>query len=189
VKTPISATGISINSGRCPPYRAARSRSGADARGFTLLEILVVILIIGIALGTVMLSLRPNTERQLDTEAQRFGALVSLLSSEAIIRAAEMAIEITPDSYRFLILGDDGWQELEDDTFKPRQLPETMRIDLHLDGETFDFRAAADSEQNPRIFVLSSGELTPFEVTFHSDDSDTTFSVSGDITGALAYAR
>lgn len=186
VKTPISATGIWINNPRrtAPPVPPASART----RGFTLLEILVVVLIIGIALGMVVLAVRPNPEHRLGDEAQRFAALVKLLGDEAIVRSAEMAVEVTPHSYRFLTLTADGWQAYEDDVFKTHDLPETITLDLSLDGQAINLGDTGDGQTEPRIYVLSSGEITPFELTFRSADAEGALHVSGDVTGKLSYA-
>jgi type II secretion system protein H len=186
VKTPTSATGIWINNPRrtAPPVSAASER----ARGFTLLEILVVVLIIGITLGMVVLAVRPNPEHRLTEEAQRFAALVKLLDDEAIARSAEMAIEVAPHSYRFLTLTADGWQPYGDDVFKTHELPGTMNLDLSLDGQAIGLDSGEDQTE-PRIYVLSSGECTAFEVTFRATDADGTVQVSGDVTCKLAYAH
>ena len=186
VKTPTSATGTWINSRRptAPPVSPASER----ARGFTLLEILVVVLIIGITLGMVVLAVRPNPEHRLTEEGQRFTALVKLLGDEAIIRSAEMAIEVAPHSYRFLTLTEDGWQPYEDDVFKAHELPETIDLDLSLDGQAIRFDSDEDQTE-PRIYVLSSGEFTAFEVTFRSSGAaGDTVRISGDVTGKLTYA-
>lgn len=186
VKTPTSATGIWINNLRltAPPVPLARART----RGFTLLEILVVVLIIGITLGMVVLAVRPNPEHRLTEEAQRFAALVKLLGDEAIVRSTEMAIEVAPHSYRFLTLTADGWQPYEDDVFKTHELPKTMDLDLSLDGQAIRF-GSDDDQAEPRIYVLSSGERTAFEVTFRSTDAaGDAVQVSGDVTGKLSYA-
>jgi general secretion pathway protein H len=56
--------------------RAARSRPGRRASGFTLLEIMVVVAIAAIATAGVAFVLRDSGEASLEREAQRLGALL-----------------------------------------------------------------------------------------------------------------
>src|SRR4051794_41491537 len=53
------------------------------ARGYTLLELLIVIAIIGIAAGVVSLSVRGNESRRLTEEGDRLAALFRMAQSEA----------------------------------------------------------------------------------------------------------
>lgn len=56
--------------------RAARSRPGRRASGFTLLEIMVVVAIAAVATAGVAFALRDSGEATLEREAQRLGALL-----------------------------------------------------------------------------------------------------------------
>ena len=71
------------------PAGPARSAC-AGARGFTLVELLVVLLVIAIASGLVGLALRDGASSRLDREAQRLAALLEAGRAEA--RASGVAV-------------------------------------------------------------------------------------------------
>lgn len=74
------------------------------AQGFTLIELLVVMTIIAIAASAVSLLSSSNTPaKQLDTEAKRLLAQLSLVSDEAIFDGREVGVEFFRDGYRFFI--------------------------------------------------------------------------------------
>ena len=78
------------------------------AAGFTLLELLVVLVIAGIMLGAIALNAVPGDRQVVQSEAQRVALLLQLARDEAIVRNRPIAFEADQDRYRFLIrqLGD-----------------------------------------------------------------------------------
>lgn len=83
--------------------------------GFTLLELLVVLVIAGILLGAVALNAMPGDRQWLQSEAQRIALLLQMARDEAIVRNRPVAFEADGYRYRFLIRQDDLWQALTDD--------------------------------------------------------------------------
>lgn len=92
------------------------------SRGFTLLELLVVMVIIGITLGTVSFNAMPDERQVLQNDAQRIALLLQLARDEAIVRNRPIAFEAEPDRYRFLLHDDNAWQALKgDDMLRERE--------------------------------------------------------------------
>ena len=90
----------------------------ADAhqhQGFTLLELLVVLVIAGILLGAVALNAMPGNSQLLQDDAQRIALLLQAARDEAIVRNRAIAFEIDEQRYRFLIRQNDSWQVLTND--------------------------------------------------------------------------
>jgi general secretion pathway protein H len=103
--------------------------------GFTLIEIVVVIVIIGVILSFATLSIGSGgLEQKLEQEAQRLASLLQLASQEAILQSKEMGVFFETDGYRFYVLTSKKWQALteSDDIFRPRQLPFGLQIALQF---------------------------------------------------------
>ncbi len=147
-------------------------------RGFTLLEVLVVVLIVGIVVGLLVPAFTGTARRDLETEAQRLAALLRLASEEAVLQGQEYAVELAPDGYRFLALGSGGWQPVQDPLLRPRELPASLRLEVFYEGERFDFflhreqAPTAAQETLPRLYILSSGEMTPLEILLSDTEGD-----------------
>jgi general secretion pathway protein H len=84
-------------------------------RGFTLLELLIVMVIVGITLGMVSFNAMPDDRQILQRDAQRIALLLQLARDEAIVRNRPIAFEAEADRYRFLLRDEHTWQTLDRD--------------------------------------------------------------------------
>ena len=82
---------------------------------FTLIELMVVMVIIGVTLGLVSLNALPGQQQSLQHEAQRIALLLQTARDEAIVRNRQVAFEATDQHYRFLVLNDQQWKVIDDD--------------------------------------------------------------------------
>lgn len=83
--------------------------------GFTLLELLVVIVLAGILLTLVSVSVTPDPRQQLAREGQRVGRLLALASDESRIRQQAIVWEADLNGYRFVSEAGGERQLLTDD--------------------------------------------------------------------------
>ena len=153
-----------------------------NKKGFTLIEIMVVIVIAAVLISAVALSFPPVGDKLLKEHADRFTALVTLAQDEAILQSNELAIEITPDGYSFYQNENNSWLDLNDSPFKKRTLSGEISTKMYLDGILINLKDREKS--NPQIVILSSGEMTPFTYTLQfKDQSEITIKV--DANGAI----
>ena len=108
--------------------------------GFSLLELLVVLVLIAVTTSLVVVNFRHDAAHQVEREARRFTALVEQLCQESIIRGRVLAVTQDNNSgYRFVELLADAWQPISgDDLLRPRQLPEDMRLFITAPETTTD---------------------------------------------------
>jgi len=87
--------------------------------GFTLIEVVVVIAVIGIILGMMTVSLRPNDSQLLHEEAKRIAFLLEMTQEEAMTTGEALGWSFTADGeYHFWNLGNEGkWKRAADDDF------------------------------------------------------------------------
>jgi general secretion pathway protein H len=136
-------------------------------QGFTLLEILVVVMLIGISITVVGLSLGRDHDRVAELEARRFAALLEHLRDESVLSGRSYAILVDEPtrSYRFLAAGS-GWKPVTgDDILRDRMLPDFLKLRLDL--------PAGSSESDAGLVVVEAlGDITPFVLTVSGDDQD-----------------
>ena len=91
-----------VAQGRAQRAHAAsrRAASGSARQGFTLVELMVVIAIIGVAAGAVVLSM-PDPRPTLAVEAERFAARLTLAREEAVMTNRPVALRADAAGYGF----------------------------------------------------------------------------------------
>ena len=151
------------------------------ARGFTLLELLVVLVIIGVMVTMVGLSIGLlGADREVEDETRRFWAVVRQAQEEAELQAIDLAIFVSGTEYEFLRFDTcrNEWQPVVDDTlYAQRSLPDGLRFRLWMEGRELLLkpglpdRSKKDEHQKwpPQITVLSSGDVVPFELQIERD--------------------
>lgn len=155
-------------------------------RGFTLMELLVVLVIIGIIVSFAGLSVGQHSSRSLQDEAERIYNLLRLASDEAVLQGNELALQFGRQDYRFMFLNGADWQPIEDDKLlRARELPPNLEVALEVEGAKANF---SDEENPPRILVLSSSEMTPFVLTLRLED-DEGYRIEGNLNGKLTLKK
>jgi general secretion pathway protein H len=159
-----------------------RGAGGPGARGFTLIEMLVTLVIMGLLAGLASLSVGGSTHRAAREEAERLVQVLGFASEEAGYQGEEYGVLVEDDRYAVLRFDPDAetWSESTERQLAPHTLPGNVRIGLVL-GEAAELpqrgRARRDSDAGgeslkPEVLILSSGEITPFDIEFRAGDGE-----------------
>lgn len=137
----------------------------APARGFTLIELAVILLIITITLGLVGINLQRGDSTRARDEADRIVILLQAAREEAILQGLPLAVRFTRDGYQFLRLNVKGKLEpIEDDeVLTPRTLPDGVTLSFTMDG------AVAETEAG--LILEPSGNFIPFVLTLRAGEA------------------
>ena len=133
----------------------------APPRGFTLMEVMIVLLLVGIITSFAMLSVGGGPRQRLAEEGQRLAALVELHQQEAILSGEIRGIQFGRTGYAILILDDKGqWvAPTAAATLTRHALPEDITLSLWIEGQSVDLKTVSSL---PQVVLLSSGETTEF---------------------------
>lgn len=98
--------------------------------GFTLIEMLVVLLIMGLFVGLVSTIAQPDDRALVRVEAERLAQLLELAATKSRLTGKSLAWTADRTGYRFWQLSDDAfWSEVrDDDVLRARDLPQGMTI-------------------------------------------------------------
>jgi general secretion pathway protein H len=164
-------------------------------QGFTLLELMLVIGLMGLAVSYVILNIvGANHEQELEKQAKRFQVIVDMAADVAVLNQIQLGIRIDRKENRYVFMQfneDENWEELaEHELFEVHGLPEIFSLAVQLDDLPWidedslfsdqlfdeelmvsDAQVSIGKEENkppkpPQIWILPSGEITPFSVHF-----------------------
>ncbi|KEQ17160.1 type II secretion system minor pseudopilin GspH [Endozoicomonas numazuensis] len=136
-------------------------------RGFTLVELLVVILIIGILLGITLLSpVTGNTQKTVQEQAARLQVLFSQVRDKALLDNAEYGFSID-ESGRYhwwvLPLESTEWIAITETPFQPYKMPDSLDVFLNTAEGELPYLEPRDNE-GPRVVFYSDYQVTPFSL-------------------------
>jgi general secretion pathway protein H len=187
----------------------------ARSSGFSLLEMLVVVFIIGILVTMATLSIgTTGGDRELDQEVERLQALIGLAGEEALMQGRELGLRFYPDHYEF---STESWETTEveeitttvakwrllqgDEMLKTRNFATDIVIELMIDDRNVILKNKPekknqqkngesedeDDDYEPQIFIYSSGDISPFSIRMRRrfNDEGLTLTVEGDGSSEL----
>ena len=165
------------------------------SKGFTLVEILVVVVIMAVVISITALSVSATgRDSQLDEESRRIEGLVGLLHERAVLEGRDFGLRIEPAAYEFVVYDQrrDRWLMLDQEReFRHRELPKGITFQLQLDSQTVvikpvDKNLSNGDPPNPQVAIAASGEGTPFRLILLRDATQAKATVDGDALGKVS---
>ena len=159
-----------------------------NQKGFTLIEILLVLVLLSVASVAVISTLPQKSSDDAKQQAQALYHRLQLLNEEAILSGKDYGVRFDEkrSSYQLLALSEKGWQKLSDDELpQSTALPDGLAMVLQLGGNVWkdedrlfkpgslfdeDMFSEVEDEKKvptPQVFIMSSGELTPFSIAIY----------------------
>ena len=154
--------------------------------GFTLLELMVVLMIIGLLTYFVTAQFPENSERErLHTETLRLSHLLTFAAEESTIKSRVVGVRFAADQYSFLTKNAQGeWQTHPDRIFRTRALPARWTVELATLADQYQkVRAGVDL---PQVILSPSGEVTPFGVRFIGVEGKSHYEIKVSLTGQVS---
>ncbi|MBV1915804.1 MAG: type II secretion system minor pseudopilin GspH [Pseudomonadales bacterium] len=135
------------------------------AAGFTLIELMVVLVIMGVMISLVTLSSGiQNRDRETHQFAIRLISLMRLASDEAVLNGKLLAWRLNETEYQFMQLAEGKWVAVADDRLlKPNSIQPWISSEFEVEGRAVEL---LESAEHPQLLFLPSGEITSFRLDF-----------------------
>ena len=162
-------------------FTTRTDRVGIGSSGFTLIEILIVLAVIGVLSGVVVINFSGGDSRQLlAMQADRLARTIEMARHRSMIRNREWGLHITENGYYFSEHNPDlqEWIQLHEDRFQETSWPKGSSV--YLQSELADNFFSDDQTNTPSILIFSSLEVTPFEISLTDSDLNIAWVIKGD---------
>ncbi len=185
-------------------YRTGKSQVRCRQQGFTLIEIIVVVFIIGMAVGIISISVGGNpAANQARKEAEEFMLRTSYIAEQAVLKGetyglfAELRPALDVDAlaqwcYSWRRVRDRAWQDL--DELAAHCIAEGLAIEFRVEDELWEYDPELEF-QDPVIGFFPSGDASSeAEIAIFSSQSQMADAVETqkfklDVTGELHWVN
>ena len=170
----ISATGISVSNSALRTRHMSRV-GRAVAAGFSLIEIMIVVFIIGLVTATVVITFGGDSrDTELDKEAERIEALFGYAREQAELQTRDYGLRMDRLEYYFVVFNPlvNQWRlPEEDDALRARKFPDDMVPGLVVEGRNvvLDSRKPQVQDFKPQVMIYANGDLTSFEISLERE--------------------
>ena len=180
-------------------------------RGFSLIEILVVLTIIAFATKLVTYNLDGNMGEALEKKALRTHGVINLASEFAVLNQVELGFHLDKKTLEFLVFDGDKWVTFDgEDLYKPIKFEDDYKVNLTIEGldwaqdnllEQSNWRELMGTGDEasllelkklkvPQVLLLSSGEVSAFQLSLTLDeDPESDYFIEGEFIAPVNLRR
>lgn len=153
------------------------------SRGFTLIEILIVIVIIGITIGFALIAFGDFGEgRRILFSAEQLTNNLKLAQQQAILETSTLGLRIDSAGYQIMRYQNSSqWQPISNKgIFKVNYFPKNSVVILKTNTKP--------AQGTPAIIINSSGDMTPFTLEFGANKEHIVAVLTGTHDGTLTIS-
>ena len=169
-------------------------KSFAADKGYTLIEILIVLFIISIITTVALLSIGRNENKQLESFTNEFIQTLTLAEEQAMLQPTVLGLSLDKQSFHFASLqasignnNKTNWEPLNDTLLGKHSIPKNIQISVEVGDK---HNSSTDNEtkeisNNPQIIISTNGDITPFTIYIGKTGEKPRYAIKGDADGHI----
>lgn len=130
--------------------------------GFTLIEVLVVVVVLAVLAGALAIAMPGFDQRRAEREADRFAAMLALACEQAELAGRELGVHLGAAGYGFSLADLDGWLPFGNG----HRFHEHVLEGVELALPDAELPPVPDYERAPQASCWPTGELSALDVRF-----------------------
>lgn len=154
-------------------------------KGYTLIEILVVLFIVSIVAGVALLTIGRNQNKQMETFVSELTQSITLAEERAMLQPTVLGLSIGTSSLQFnayqpaLAKEKSKWLPVQDTALSQRTIPNDIQLGLNVGQARGEF----SNSNGPQIIISTNGDLTPFTIYVGKKGQKPRYAITGDADG------
>lgn len=146
--------------------------------GFTLIEILVVLVIIGVTTGFALLAFGDfGVQRRIIIAAEQFEHYAKTIREQAILETTTFRIQFSNQSYQVFRFKSPNWQAMPSHgIYRTQYFPSSAILNTEINGKKVT---------QTTIIFYPSGDITPFNLQIGTIKHPNSVNVLGDFAGNI----
>ncbi|MCF2911089.1 type II secretion system GspH family protein [Pseudoalteromonas sp. DL2-H2.2] len=191
-------TAVNVQSG----VHQARLCKSTRQSGFSLIEILMVLVIIGFSVNLVTYTLSDDMEEELEREALRLHSVINMASEFAILNQIELGFHLDKKKLEFLVFDGEKWTTFDaEELYQAVEYSDEYKIALSTEDLAWaqdnmleqanwrELMGSGDEEsllelkklKIPQVLLLSSGEVSAFQLSLELEEqSEPVYFIEGE---------
>jgi general secretion pathway protein H len=162
------------------------------AKGFSLLEVLVVLVIIAMSVKMVSYTFDDAEAEELEKQALRVYRVINLASEFAVLNQIELGFHLDKNILEFLVFDGEKWAVFDaEELYEPITFGKEYKVNLNIEDLSWsqdnlleqanwrELMGTSDDEsllelkklKVPQVLILSSGEVSAFQLSVELTDS------------------
>lgn len=148
--------------------------------GFTLIEILIVIVIIGITMGFALVAFGDfGADKRILFSAEQLLNNLKTVQQQAILESSTLGLRINQESYQIVKYQDDWHVVSNKGIYKVFFFPKNTKIILQTNTQ--------NQSNTPAIVINASGDITPFTLQMGTKDNPAIATITANYNGSLLF--
>jgi len=152
-------------------------RNGSKTDGFSLIEILIVLFIIGLMSSSVIL-LMPKSSSDLDAQAKKLTFEFNALIHDSLVTGKVASVGFSDNGYAFYSFDNNQWEKRNF-----TEWPENISLEMYQSSKKLNI----PENTMPIFFFQPNGIITPFKIKI--SDSDSIYTFSSNINGGVEVVK